>query len=554
MQVKNLDYYSFFTKYSLMEEYGFSSGLINRLARKVLPQVPAENTIEYLLSKKDTRIADIISKIDWSSDSKVIEQLNLSIKALCLKVTAFGLDHNITAKYKQLNLDSAPFELLVEKINHLSSCENKEIRDLINSLNDIEVLIDNLRKNKRKIGTNLHLTLTTRRILDYTERIKELLDLKLNIDSTAHWENLLSQYSVYKNQKNSLRKYLRSHTDLLALEVVEHTSSKGEKYIAEDRTTYKSFLYRSFLGGGVIAIFAAIKLIVDGLQLSEINNAFLFSINYALCFIIVKQVGGIIATKQPAMTASTIAKNIDTQDDLQLDSINSVVLLVRKVFRSQFISIVGNFTMAILFAIFISLLAQYFDIIAFNKSIEPEYLMKSVMPNWKLVFYSTIAGIFLALSGLASGYLDNKVVASNIGYRIRKSRLFLNSNSFASYIEKKSGSLFGNIFLGFLLGSVFLLSYILPFNVDIRHIAFSSAYIGFAVTEASFSIKIIGLALAGALLIGMVNFIVSFSITLYLALKSRSVNFNLIPKILWNVLKDILRNPLSYLIAMDDTK
>jgi site-specific recombinase len=345
MNAENLNFYSFFTKYSLMEEYGFGSGLINRFFRKILPIVPSTNTVEYFLLTQQEAVHSLLSQLDLStvSESNIGQQLDLGIKALCTKVIAFGLDSNIKAKYGVLELGSKPFEDLLEKVNHLSEDDKEETEALIASLEAIEVLIIDLRKNKHTIGTSFHLTLTTRRILDYTRRIKELLDLKLNISSEKHWEHLFTECIEYLKRKDSIRRYLRRHSDLIALEIVEHTSNKGEKYIAENRKEYWGFFTRALLGGAIISVFALIKLIIDSYHLSELNNAFFFSLNYALCFIIVKQVGGIIATKQPAMTASTIAKNIDKQDNLQLDSINSITSLVRQVFRSQFISIIGNF-------------------------------------------------------------------------------------------------------------------------------------------------------------------------------------------------------------------
>jgi|GEM_PF-801759 len=554
IKLERLDFYSFFTKYSLMEEYGFSSGLASRLFRKILPIIPAEDTIEYFLLNNDASISAILSIVKDKdiSDSPIAEQLNLSIKALCSKVAAFGLDKDIKAKYNFIGLDSKPFESLLQKVNILDKYKKDKVEDLISSVSTIESLIIELRKNKNKIGTNFHLTLTTRRILEYAHRIKELLNLKCNISSQEHWKSLLLEYIEYSKSKNSITIYVRRHSDLVALEIVEHTSNKGEKYIAENRKEYWSFFYKSLFGGGIISVFAFLKIIITSYQFTQLNNALFFSLNYALCFIIVKQLGGIIATKQPAMTASTIAKSIDAKDDLKIDSINSITILVRKVFRSQFVSIIGNFTMALTLACAIMYILQLLNMNDLIEMVRPKYLIKNVVPSIQLLAFAALAGFYLALSGLISGYIDNKVVASKIAYRIRASKLFLNSNRLASFVEKKAGALLGNLSLGFLLGSTFLLKNVLPFSVDIRHIAFSSANVGYSIMSYKFDIKIILLALAGALLIGLVNFLVSFSITLYLALQSRGANIKLINKMLINLLNDFLRNPLCYFIKINN--
>ena len=548
IEPQKLDFYSFFTKYSLMEEYGFTVGLINRVFRKVLPTVPDTNTVEYFLLNQQDSVSSLLSLLNLENikGSEIHGQLDLSIKALCSKVIAFGLDKTIKAKYNFLNLNSEPFENLLEKITRLTEYNKEEVSALLDSLEAIEILIIELRKKKNRIGTNFHLTLTTRRILEYTGRIKQLVDLRLNISSQNHWEYLLSEYLVYLKNKDSLRTYIGRHSDLVALEIVEHTSNKGQKYIAETRKDYRSFFNRSMLGGGIIAVFALFKMHIDTYQFTQLNDAFFFSLNYALCFVLVKQTGGIIATKQPAMTASTIAKNIDAEDDLIIDSMESVTILIRKVFRSQFISVAGNFLMALTLACLIVLSFQLFNSGFLSGIIKPEYLIETVVPSLELVLFASVAGIFLALSGLISGYVDNKVVDANIGHRIRHSSIFLKSERFSSYLEKKAGVLAGNISLGFFLGSAFLLSTIFPFAIDIRHIAFSSAHVGYAVMSFDFQYTTIILALFGALLIGFINFLVSFSITLYLALKSRGANFRLIPKLIKALMADFFKNPLYY--------
>jgi site-specific recombinase len=70
--------------------------------------------------------------------------------------------------------------------------------------------------------------------------------------------------------------------------------------------------------------------------------------------------------------------------------------------------------------------------------------------------------------------------------------------------------------------------------------------VGYAAMNKSFDYTTILLALAGVLLIGFTNFIVSFSITLLLTLKSRGATFRILPQLLSSVLRDFIRRPLGY--------
>lgn len=547
-----LSYYSFFTKYSLMDDYGFSSGFISRVFKKVLPSIPEEGTFEFLLLKNQKDIDFVISSMDFENieSNYVCKELNLSIKALCLKIAAFGLDNEIIYRFKSLKLKSDSFEALIAEVTLLESNDYLKINTLISLLESIEDNIHSLRKHKGKIGVNLHLTIVTRRILEYIDRAKELLDLKVNLNSRTHWEKLLIKHIDYTKTKYSLRKFIVRHLDLLIFEVVEHTSNSGEKYIAETKQEYRNFLFKSMLGGALIAFFALFKIFIGSFKLEPMGYAFISSLNYAICFILVKQIGGIIATKQPAMTASTIAKNIDKNDDLKIDSIQEIITVIKKAMRSQFITIVGNFMMALLFAIFLFKMFQLFGI-QNSLGIEPEYLMKEIMPSISLISYAATAGFFLALSGLISGFIDNKVRASKIAYRIVNSKLFLHSRTLANFAKNKGGVFIGNLSLGFFLGSAFLLSNLVPLSVDIRHIAFSSSYVGYAIVSQPFEMLTVLKALVGIALIGLTNLVVSFSITLLLALKSRGAKISLIPRLFIYSIKDFILHPLDYFMIRD---
>jgi site-specific recombinase len=540
-----LKFYSFFTQYSLMEDYGFSPGLLTRLSRKLLKDVPDENTIEYYLSQNGVSIDQALELLNLENaiDNQLLEELDLSIKALGAKVVAFGLDNKIKSYFDVLNQDLDPFERLYQQLSSLNNCNSDRLEELSSTLEKTKSLIQFLRKNKHIIGTSFHLTVTTRSIIEYIERLQELINLKANINSKAYWEEIFKKHITFSKKKNSIRRFITRHIDLVALEIVEHNANKGEKYIADSKREYWSFFRKALLGGGIISIFALIKIWIDSFGFNQLQTALLYSINYATCFILVKQVGGIIATKQPAVTATTLAKGFDVKDDLQIDSVQKITILVRKVASSQFIAMVGNFSMAILFAGLIRVLLNILGFDDFIKPDKPAYLISSAVPAYTLLFYATIAGIFLALSGLISGFIDNKILATKMAYRLNKSKWFLGNGNF---IKKKGGEIIGNISLGFFLGCAFLLSLISPISIDIRHIAFSSANIGYAIMSQDFSYNIIILAVLGVLLIGFINFLVSFSITLFLALKSRGANLKLLPKIIISVFKDWIKNPIGY--------
>jgi site-specific recombinase len=141
--------------------------------------------------------------------------------------------------------------------------------------------------------------------------------------------------------------------------------------------------------------------------------------------------------------------------------------------------------------------------------------------------------VCLFLSGLIAGYYDNLSAYNRIPQRLLQlrwpRRLFgeARMQRIAAYVENNLGALAGNFFFGFLLGGTTALGVLFGLPLDIRHIAFSSAYVGYAITGTDFTLPLgaIALALAGVLLIGVVNLAVSFSLTLTVAMRARRISF-----------------------------
>lgn len=545
-----------------MENYGFIDGYISRIFKKFIPEIPEENTFEfYLKSQLDQGdLTSVIASLnefllDQTTKTSITNDLNNAISALSSKVISFGFDREFQAIFEKLNIDSKCYNELLYQASSLSKEGEIEFTKFQNSLDEVSNTIKKLRKNKNIIGTSLHLTVTLKNLLNYVKRIKMLVDLKSNITSEKKWKNLINDYIIQYKSKNSLREFFVSHIDLLALEIVEHTAQKGEKYVASNKKEYISFFKKGLLGGLIISIFALFKIYIDYSISSTLPLAFMYSINYALCFIIVYFIGGTIATKQPAMTASTIAKNIDKDGDMKFDNLQDIILLLRKISRSQFISLLGNFIMAFAASCFIAFLLTHvfnLNLIDPKKSIA---LIDQVFPFYGgAIYFAAITGVFLSISGFVSGYFDNKVKAINLAYRIQHNKsmsAFLSKNTLKNIsliVERKLGIYAGNISLGFFLGSAFLVSYILPFNIDIRHIAFSSSNVGYSIINHAFSFSTILLALISVLIIGLINFIVSFSMTFLLVLKSRGLKISNLGQLLRLSIKDLLLNPLDYII------
>ncbi len=285
----------------------------------------------------------------------------------------------------------------------------------------------------------------------------------------------------------------------------------------------KMFLKAS--GAGIIiAIMALIKINIMQSNFSYSFETFFIILNYGLGFVIIHLFGFTVATKQPAMTASTFAEAIDKDDGRKANQ-NKLVSLIFQVIRSQFAAVAGNVTFALLLAFLIS-----FYFISNNSVVldanEVEYYLDGLKP-FSAFFFAAIAGVWLFCSGLISGYFDNRAdlleLKSRYYHHPLLKKLLKNKKreKFANYLHDHHGAIAGNFFFGVLLGITPFLGYIFNLPLDIRHVAFSTAYLGYASMHIDISISVILFYFICVLMIGFVNLTISFSLALKVSLLSR---------------------------------
>ena len=95
----------------------------------------------------------------------------------------------------------------------------------------------------------------------------------------------------------------------------------------------------------------------------------------------------------------------------------------------------------------------------------------------------------------------------------------------AVYLHNNHGAIMGNFYFGILLGITPFIGHLLNLPLDIRHVAFSSANLGYIVAQGELSFLDFIVGLVFVLMIGLVNLSVSFSLALKVSLKSRDAEF-----------------------------
>ena len=105
-----------------------------------------------------------------------------------------------------------------------------------------------------------------------------------------------------------------------------------------------------------------------------------------------------------------------------------------------------------------------------------------------------------------------------------------------------------NAWFGVFLGSTVVVGIIIGLPLDIRHITFAAGNLGIALHAAGFQLPVEALvwSIVGIGVIGFVNFLVSFTLSLGVAMRSRGIPLGQVDDIARAVLRHFRRKPWQF--------
>ncbi len=572
---------------------GFFTEMRRRIGHKLLPEALDANYLKDVFSLIFTHQSDEIWVHDvpdyvWIALLHALRfdnaQLDLVTQAqqglidaaqvLSYRLSASGLEPELLRNHPELEDHGSPFLMQNMECNAFLQSVESDHAYFENSApppvnaNQVFVMLDQCRaviakikRNSAQTGTSISLTFLLQGISQQLVRLEMLLNLMLclrkknGIHSIA--VTLFKTLVTAECHKNDLVQHWRQNMEVLALRVTENASRTGEHYITETRSEYYA-LMRSAMGAGIIVAFMAMfKIFIAKAHMPLLTEGIFFSLNYGLGFVLIHLLHFTIATKQPAMTAAAIAASIDASDGKGAE-MDKLVTIIAQTMRSQTIAIFGNVALAVPVSMLIAWIFMLSTGEHFVSVDKADRLLADIDPlHSGALFYAGIAGVCLFLSGLIAGYHDNIAIYNKIPQRLKAlkwlqkvlgiSRL----NRVADYVENNLGSIAGNFYFGCLLGGMATLGLLLGLPIDIRHITFSSAFLGFSLVGLDFQVtgETALMAFLGVLLIGTVNLLVSFSLALYVAMKSRQLSFAQWRVLVKAILRRLWRQPSEFLMA-----
>ena len=552
----------------ILSQSDFRTQLSHRVGEYFLPLLKNERDLRHLIGEifhrpDDRDWLNVLTEEDWrrflsiwnhacdlQPEQQMIQmEMVDAIMLLSYRISSIGLHPELIHAYPEIDEYESPFlvqnrEIIefigqykaftVEKLSDTLPSSNADPAQALVMLDQCHDILLRIRRGTQRNGVSLNLTY----LLVLLDQCLQRIEVLLLVLTSAHKQQQLAVADLaidlvdgYYEDK-SVRSLLSTNTQLIALQITENASRTGEHYVSVDKKGFSEMYQRAAGAGAIIAFMATLKILMSKWQLAPLMQAISYSLNYGIGFVVIHMLHCTVATKQPAMTAAALAATIQHSKGRRNAQLAGLAVLIINMIRTQFVAILGNISIAMPIAALIALAWPWLfgtPLITHDKA---THLLHDINPLTSLALpHAAIAGVCLFLSGLITGYYDNLAVYRNVGARIeahpvlkkyfRPERL----TQIAHYIEKNLGAIMGNFLFGCMLGSIGTIGVITGLPLDIRHIAFASAnYIqGLMHINGGIDIAMIIIGLVGVLLIGLTNLVVSFGLTIIVALRARRV-------------------------------
>lgn len=577
------------TEANILSENAFYPEFKKRLLDTFLPSVENEETIWYLvdtvsvrpkadleffrnLKKEDLDEVFRLLKIDrMILKPSVKNELLFSLNILAWRIIGNAMDVQVVNMAPEYRKFDNPFLAMQNEIDLLNQSykENPEFLLTSKDVNykQIKVYLKQCLefvalafKNSSKYGISGKINQSLLKIRQQLERMTDILSVMIfdkEEDVLKNSKRLFFKILEYKSHKNNLRELFSDSTTLKSHLITNHTAETGSHYIASTTKDYLMMFWRASGGGIIVGALCVLKLLYGYIPGSDFSHAFLYAFNYAMGFIMIFLMNYTLATKQPAMTAATMAKVLSEGENTQ-KNYTDFAHLVSKLFRTQFIAFMGNVLLA--FPIALAIIYGIDVLFAQNFAAEKSTKLLTDLDPFesKAIFHACIAGFFLFISGIISGNVGNSSVFYHIPKRIEKNP-FLNyffgksaSKGLSDYYAKNWAGIISNFWFGIFLGITGPVGLFFGLDLDIRHITFASGNFALGLYGADFSVtaKTFWISFVTVFLIGFFNFAVSFGLSMILAFRSRKVNFGEVKEIYREIVRYFLKNPLRFFLPI----
>ncbi|HZG21843.1 MAG TPA: preprotein translocase subunit TatB [Herbaspirillum sp.] len=552
-----------FSTTGLPHEPGFFGELSERLARLVLPRHLSPTDLSSLFTAMfpDPEDAAWLVELDnellvrlWKlmADDGIShmywQQIEEAITYLTMTVVADGISPAFRQRLEpKMPMRATPFLALRREMETWLRAQPGDL----GALRSVRMLVavchaqtDRIYAHLDEYGVSVSLVYRVERMRAHLQRIGRLIDVRSGIPGPAispavpgmaakagagRMQLLLCDLISAHHHRDSVRGLMRRSFALLARKMVERNADHREQAIARDSAGYRKVMRAGLIGGAVIAGTALVKTSLSSLGVGHFVDGALASLNYAASFLLIAALGGVLATRQPAVTAPALASRMGELDG---QGMRELIAESGQLLRSQSAGIFGNLLAVVPVTAALCALGWF----ALGGKSMPVETARQTLASLSLVgptpLYAALTGILLWLASLAAGFADNWFALRRVREVVSNHRRLVHglgamrAQRCAAWLERNVATIAGSLALAVLLGMAPVVAAFFSLPLDIRHVSLAAG----ALTAAAFSLgweslmtPAFWLAAGGVASTALLSVAVAFACALALALRSRDL-------------------------------
>jgi site-specific recombinase len=560
----------------LPREPAFFSELGERIVKNILPKPPAQKDLSALFTAMfpDPADADWLLGLDQKTLSRLWklcaddgiahnyrQQIDEALIYLVSLVIAVGISPEFRQRLEpRMPLQATPFMALQRELEkYLLSIVPDEA-----ALRSVRMLIavcqaqtDRIYAHLDEYGVSVSLVYRVERMRAQLMRMARLIDLRSAPPSAqiaSQVQALLTDLIHAHHHRSSVRGLVSRSFSLLARKMVERNADHGEQYIARDSGEYRAMLKAAGRGGIVTAFTVLIKGALPGGSARFFEGA-LASANYAASFLTIAAIGGTLATKQPAVTASALAARMQGLDTVE--GLRKLLAEIACLLRSQAAAVLGNLMTVVPAMAAIALLVFLLSGAPLLPPDKAHAGLKALSLLGPTPLYAAFTGILLWIASLCAGFADNWFALRNMREALTHHRRLVHAlgavraQRCVAWLEQHLASIIGNVSLAVLLGMSPVVAQFFGMPLDVRHVTLATGALTAAVASLGWhtlATTEFWLAAGGILSIGLLNVGVAFACALALALRARDVPQRVQRVVFRSVLRRFTASPRSFLL------
>ncbi len=582
--IAEMESVSLFVEAGLPRHNALPAEILRRLFQRLLPSAKEESDMGRLFAgifsssrsvhrfaNQQIYVFERLVKLLWprhdvALTAKIGEDIRQALCLLAARVAGRGVTEAVRQRSTTQRVEGSPFYRLffeteafarTEQIGPRSEQFERWKRAVMSCRQELE----QIHIHMEDAGVSSALVYDLRSIEATLERM-QLLAAVLAVEESAEdsagfrsaGHELLLTLVRGRLEDTRLLSLFRQNLNLLARKTVERTGHGGEHYIAHTRAEYWG-MWRAAIGGGLLTVFtAAIKMRVIESHFPLFVEGFLISTDYAISFILLQVFGFALATKQPSMTAATLAGII--RENRGVSRWSKVSEFAADISRTQLAAAFGNVIAVCVGAVAFEKVWVHIFKTHYLPIESAQHVYQTLHPFTSgTAIFAALTGVLLWLAALIGGWFENFAVYHRLPEAILQHPLrhrigVRNTQRSADWLERNIASWSTSIVLGFLLGFSPVVARFFGISLDVRHVTLSTGTLALAAARfgtSSFGHDWLYYAIAGIGITFILNLGVSFSIASIVALRAYDVPRSEQIQILKFVIKDFFESPLEFI-------